>query len=122
MRKKASEVCVLVLMLFVAACSDEKETEILGPVSGEVTVTGVITFKDDQVPVDGGVTMKLALDDGGTETLLFGSLFTSPPPSDEKFELYGVIVTVNLGDRVIASGQRVEGGILLEGLRVLKQE
>jgi hypothetical protein len=86
-----------------------------------VTVTGVVTQKDDQVPVDGGVTITLELDEGGTELLLFGSLFTDPPPDDEKLELYRKIVEVQVGSHVKATGIRGDQGIDLTDLVVLEE-
>ena len=94
-----------------------------GSVEGErdlVTVTGVVTMKDDQVPVDGGVTMTLQLDDGGAETLVFRSLFTAPPPPPEQLALYQVIAQVRVGDRVRAEGRRRDDGVELEDLTILK--
>ena len=85
-----------------------------------VTVTGTVTQIDDQVPVDGGVTITLDLDGGGTELLLFGSLFTDPPPDEEKIELYQKILKVEVGNHVRAIGNRGEQGIDLTDLIVLE--
>jgi hypothetical protein len=82
-------------------------------------VTGVVTQIDDLVPVDGGVTITLALDAGGTELLLFGSLFTSPPPSEERLALYQTIRQAEVGSRVRATGVKGARGIELTDLEVL---
>lgn len=84
-----------------------------------VTVTGVVTDIDDQVPVDGGVTITMALDGGGTELLQFGSLFTSPPPSEEQLALYQKIRLAEVGSQVRATGIRRDRGIELTDLVVL---
>ena len=121
MRKRIAWLPAVIAVLFVAACSDDGGPgTAVAPDPGLVTVTGEVTEKDDQVPVDGGVTIKLKLDDGSIETLYFGSLFTSPPPSQEQIDLYAVLMTVNVGDRVKAEGVRVEGGIMLEDLTILE--
>jgi len=122
MNMRTSVICAIVAMLLVVACSDDEGARTVDPATDVITVTGKVTYKDDRVPVDGGVIMELALDDGGTETLLFGSLYTDPPPSQEQWALYQVIVTVDLGDRVVASGRRNEYGLLLETLQVLSEE
>ena len=106
-------------LLLVAACNDEGPQTVTQD-AGMITVTGEVTEKDDQVPVDGGVTMVLKLDDGSNATLLFGSLFTAPPPTQAQLDLYNVIVRVNVGDRVKAEGKPSDGGIVLEGLTILK--
>ncbi len=99
----------------LSGCSDSA----LPDGSGLVTVTGVVTQIDDQVPVDGGVTIILALDGGGTEMLLFESLFTSPPPSEQRLELYQKIRQAEVGSRVRATGVRGDLGIELTDLVVL---
>jgi hypothetical protein len=84
-----------------------------------VTLTGVVTQIDDAVPVDGGVVIDLTLDNGETTKLFFGSLFTYPPPPQWKRDLYNVIASLEIGDRVRATGARVAGGISLRGLVIL---
>jgi hypothetical protein len=84
-----------------------------------VTLTGVVTRIDDAVPVDGGVVIYLTLDNGETTKLFFGSLFTYPPPPQWKIDLYGVITSLEIGDRVRATGARVAGGISLRGLVIV---
>lgn len=106
----------LAVLMATAGCS-------LGgtaPVADDlVTVEGTLTEIDDQTPVDGGVTLSLALDGGGSERLLFGSLFTSPPPSEARIALYTRIQEAEVGSRVRATGTRTEGGIELTDLVVL---
>jgi len=88
----------------------------------QVTVEGYVRHIDDQTPVDGGVEIELRLDDGGDVLLLFGSLFTYPPPDDEKLRLYEVIRQVEVEDRVRATGIETERGIRIEQLTILKQQ
>lgn len=88
--------------------------------SGQVTVLGQVTHIEDNVPSDGGVTILVAQEKGGTETLYFGSLFTVPRPSEERTQLYEKIRKVTTGDRIQAKGtRRAEGGITLEDIAVL---
>ena len=63
--------------------------------------------------------MRLAVRAGEVETLLFGSLYTEPPPTRERLDLYRVIVEVQVGNRVKAVGKRVEGGIELQALTIV---
>ncbi len=86
---------------------------------GAVTVEGTVTEIVDQTPVDGGVTIELTVDGGATERLLFGSLFTQPPPSEERIALYQRIQGADVGSRVRATGVRSDEGIELTDLRVL---
>ena len=88
--------------------------------SGQVTVLGKVTRIEDNVPSDGGVTILVAQEKGGTETLYFGSLFTVPRPSEERTQLYEKIRKVTTGDRIQAKGtRRAEGGVTLEDIAVL---
>jgi hypothetical protein len=88
--------------------------------SGQVTVVGTVTRIEDNVPSDGGVTIEVAQEKGGTETLYFGSLFTVPRPSEERTQLYEKIRKVTTGDRVEAKGtRRAEGGITLDDIAVM---
>jgi hypothetical protein len=122
MRSEASWLLIAISIVSLAACSSGDPPGTTTPSDPDlVTVTGEVTHKDDQVPVDGGVTMKLKLDDGSTEALHFGSLFTHPPPSQEQLDLYQVIVQVDVGDRVTATGERSESGISLEELTILER-
>ena len=104
---------IALLVVFGCSASTTPDPE------SRVTVTGVVTRIDDRVPVDGGVTISLELDWGGTELLLFGSLFTSPPPDEEKLELYQKILGAKVGCRVRATGVKGKEGIHLTDLIVL---
>lgn len=88
---------------------------------GMVTVTGVLTEIHDATPVDGGVTLAVALEGAATETLTFGSLFTYPPPGEERIALYQRIAEAEVGDRVRATGQRREAGIELVAFEILER-
>jgi hypothetical protein len=110
------QVVVIALSMMLVGCSSSPT-----PTEPLVTVTGIVTQIDDRVPVDGGVTITLKLDDGGTELLFFGSLFTSPPPDEEMLALYQRILEAEVGSHVKASGLRVEAGIELRDLTVLEE-
>ncbi len=113
-----TQVFAIVVLLASAGCSSDST---LPEGDRFVTVTGVVTHIDDQVPVDGGVIISLELEGGGTEVLWFGSLFTDPPPGEEKLELYQKILKADVGSRVRATGIRGDQGIELTDLVVLDQ-
>ena len=89
-------------------------------ISTPVTVVGVVKDIDDQTPNDGGVEILLKLEAGGETLLLFGSLFTYPPPDAETLELYEIVRRVEIGDHVRASGTETRSGIRIEELTILK--
>jgi hypothetical protein len=86
---------------------------------GNVIVTGEVLDVVDQVPVDGGVTISVTTSEGITEQLLFPSLFTYPPPSEETIKLYDLVRRVEVGDVVRAEGKRTENGVELLSLTIL---
>ena len=95
----------------------------VGPVSPapgtNVVVTGNVVEVRDQVPVDGGVTITVTTQSGGTERLLFPSLHTDPPPSQQTINLYDLVRRVEVGDLIRAEGRRTEVGVELESLAIL---
>jgi hypothetical protein len=97
-----------------------------GPVSpnpgGSVVVTGRVTEVHDMVPVDGGATITVATQGGGTENLLFPSLYTDPPPSQQTIDLYDVVRRVKSGDWIRAEGKRTADGIALKALVILGEQ
>ena len=116
--------CSLILLAMVAVgesvsgCGRDSGTP--SSASGQVTVVGKVTRIEDNVPADGGVTIEVAQENGGSETLYFGSLFTVPRPTEERTQLYEKIRQVETGDRIRAKGtRRAEGGIALEDIAVL---
>ena len=110
---------ITLLLLAAYACSDDNSTD-LGD-SNSAIVTGIIVAIEDLVPIDGGVTIDLECLDGRSERLLFPSLFTNPPPSEEMQQLYQVILLLKRGNLVQAKGTRTESGIELEQLTVLRK-
>lgn len=110
---------ITLVLLATYACSDDKSTGVDDPDS--VNVTGIVVVVEDNVPVDGGVTIDLECLDGQSERLLFPSLFTNPPPSEDMQQLYQVILLLEIGNLVQAGGKRTEDGIELEQLTILQK-
>lgn len=119
LQRVAGAMVVVATMVVSTGCSAGGATAVT-EAEGMVTVIGSLTDIRDATPVDGGVTMSVALDDGGTDTLTFGSLFTSPPPGEERIALYQRIAEAEVGDRVRATGERREGGIELVAFEILE--
>lgn len=112
---------LLLSLVISSGCSDERRPTPSGPDGSDlVTVTGEVTFIYDNVPADGYVLIDLKLDDGGEEHLQHG-----PVPweddADEFWSLYYKILQVEIGDWVRAEGRRVEGGIALKDLTILRR-
>jgi hypothetical protein len=107
---------LMVLPFLFLACGNDGPA---GPSSGSVVVTGTVVEFQDMTPVDGGVTITVAPQGGGTERLLFPSLFTYPPPSQEVMNLYDLVRRVEVGDSVRAEGTRTTDGVELESLAIL---
>ena len=113
-----STVLAVILLLFVTfGCFNDNSTGLSE--SESAVVSGLVVAVEDLVPVDGGVTIDLECLNGRTERLLFPSLFTNPPPSEETLELYQVILRIKRGNLVRAEGTRTESGIELERLTIL---
>lgn len=113
-----SRVLAVAILLFAPfGCFDDNSTGLSE--SRSVIVIGTVVAVEDLVPVDGGVTIDLECLDGRTERLLFPSLFTNPPPSEDTLELYQVILRIKSGNLVRAEGMRTESGIDLERLTIL---
>ena len=110
----------LCVLLLAAGCGDDDGDPAAPESPTTVVRTGTVTAVDDRTPVDGGITIDLLLDDGGTERAYFPSLFTSPPPGEDLMRLYDVVRRVEIGDRVRVEGMRSEaGGIDLDSLWIL---
>jgi hypothetical protein len=78
-----------------------------------------VTRIEDKVPVDGGVTLELKLDNGETDTAYLPSFFTSPPPPLEKYQIYRVIRELDIGARIRVMGERTVYGLEISRLIVL---
>ena len=115
-----SMILAATLLLFVSlGCSNDNSTDLSE--SKATVVLGTVVAVEDLVPVDGGVTIDLECLGGRNERLLFASLFTNPPPSEDRLQLYQVILLVNGGSVVQAEGMRTEKGIELEQLKILRK-
>lgn len=106
---------VAAMALVAAGCT----AGAVAPDPEAVTVLGTVTEIVDDTPVDGGVTVTLDVVGGGEERLLFGSLFTVPPPGPDRLALYERLAQARVGSRVRAEGRRVDGGIELTDFRIL---
>jgi hypothetical protein len=93
--------------------------QVKGPDGDDLSLTGVVTRIDDQVPVDGGVQIDLTLGDGSTEVVYMPSLFTFPPPPPERQEIYSQIQKLRIGSRVRVEGTRTELGVEIEEMEIL---
>ncbi len=111
---------ISLISLALIACGGESGDPSGPGIKSEVLVTGYVIEIENMMPVDGGITIKVELESKDTERLWFGSLFTVPPPSEDKLKLYDVVRRVELGDRVRATGERTEAGIELEGIAILE--
>lgn len=90
------------LFVFCCGCSINSST---GPVDPDLeVVVGTITEIDDGVPRDGGVTIDLELEDRSSARLWLGLNPRSQPPREDQWELYRVILTLDVGDTVWAAG------------------
>ena len=89
--------CLAVPVILVSGCSKKTETT---QTTRTETVRGKVTSFEDQTPADGPVTVIVQTDDGQTRTLRFGSMFTNPPPTPERTQLYERVRVVKVGDVV----------------------
>lgn len=112
----------MVLLWGVAiGCFGEDGTPVGAHDANLDSITGIVTQIDDHVPVDGGVWLDLKLESGRMDTAFLPSFFTSPPPPPEQYEIYQLILRLEIGDRVKVEGERTTHGIRIEKLTVLNQ-
>jgi hypothetical protein len=110
------------ILLLLPGCRDEDSLKVGSPSDPpRVTVVGYVTAIDDMTPVDGGVKIELRLDKGSTAFLLFGSLFTSPPPDEATLQLYEIVRRLEIEDHIRATGIETDLGIVIEELTVLEK-
>jgi len=105
--------CLVVfsLLLTLAACSKNE-----APVISGVSVTGTLVTLQDAVPVDGGVTLEVEAASGTRTMFHIPSFFTPNPIPEGRWELYQHVTTFSVGDRVRATGEPTESGLLLTSL------
>jgi hypothetical protein len=113
-----SGVCGLVALALLAACDDDSNVAVQDP-QANVSVSGEVTNIQNDIAVDGGIVLDIAVAKDGQDRLVFGGLFTVPPPTNDDLKLYDVVRRVEVGDMVRGWGVRRESGIILEKLWIL---
>ena len=109
-----------ILILSAAACTNDDPPPPASPDTAElVTVVGEVTSIEDAIPVDGGARIEVKTDANKTVLLRYGSGHTNPPPSQAHIDLYQVILKLEVGSRVRASGTPNDGAIALRQLTIL---
>jgi hypothetical protein len=108
--------------VLLLGCGGGNDAPVSPNPGSDVVVTGRVTEVQDMVPVDGGATITVATLGGGTEHLLFPSLHTEPPPSQQTINLYDVVRRAEVGDLIRAEGKRTADGIALEALVILGEQ
>jgi hypothetical protein len=84
------------------------------PDSLRTTLVGTIVKIENMMDRDG--PMWIFLDTGEREPVkvVFASMFTRTPPSEERQELYRRVIKLKVGDRIRAGGHGAPGGFILE--------
>ena len=102
---------LIVPLLAVTGCAIEKRVS-FEPASDAAHVTGTLTKKDDQRPVDGPMWLTVALEAGQEERVMIPSLFTGQPPTTVTLALQQKVDQLKVGDHLTATGTRNSEGIL----------
>lgn len=112
-------VSLLTLHQGTAACAPNREVSLegrdhryehcavraKGHLDGSGTsIAGIIRDLRDDTDVDGEVRLVLIRGDGSPAKAVFGSLYTRPPPSEERKAVYERIRASREGDCVVISG------------------
>ncbi|MEO6462269.1 MAG: hypothetical protein ABIP29_04275 [Candidatus Eisenbacteria bacterium] len=117
-----ARVLVLLLPLLAAAaaagCTADKKIN-LAPFSDASHVSGTLSNKDDDRPVDGGVALTVNLGPGRDEIVMVPSIFTGQPPSTVTLALQQKVDAIQVGDRLTATGKRnAEGMLIVEVIEI----
>jgi hypothetical protein len=112
-------IALSISFMAVGACGTDDNCPTAPDGTNSLVVNGVITEIQNDIAVDGGITLEVDLVNGGSDRLIFGSLFTSPPPTEEHLKLYDVVRRVEIGDIVRAEGARADHGLVLEKLWIV---
>ena len=91
------------IVLMSASCGSDP-VPICADEGSDAVVCGEVISIDNSIPVDGGITLDVDVSSDGVDRLLFPSLFTDPPPTDEVMALSDVVRDVEVGDVVRAEG------------------
>ncbi|MDH3215472.1 MAG: hypothetical protein OEN01_04165 [Candidatus Krumholzibacteria bacterium] len=110
---------LMAALTVLAACGTNGDDSTTPGTDNGVVASGEVTHIQNEIAVDGGITLDIDLVDDGSHRLIFPGLFTSPPPTDEDLRLYDVVRRVEIGDLVRAEGVRRDHGIILEKLWIL---
>ena len=120
MKQIVRVVLLAVSLMVIAACGTDGSGPATPGTTSGVIVNGEVTGIQNEIAVDGGITLEVDLVDDGIDRLIFVGLFTAPPPTDEDLGLYDVVRRVEIGDIVRAEGVRRDYGIILEKLWILE--
>lgn len=108
---------MLILALATGCSADKKVTA--EPFSDTSHVSGTLTHKEDQRPVDGGVALTVNLGPGRDEIVMVPSIFTAEPPSTRTLALQQKVDALQVGDRLTATGTRdAEGMLIVEVIEI----
>jgi hypothetical protein len=103
--------------LSLPGCGDDDPVD---PGTGAVVVAGTVVEVRDETPFDGGVVITITTAQAATERLLFPSLHTSPPPSQQTIDLVDRARRVVVGAVLRATGTRTADGVKVESFEILK--
>jgi len=105
---------LLVPALTLPGCSRKRETT----TQTTQTVSGRVIRIEDQTASDGPVTIVVQTDKGDSTVLHFASMYTNPPPSEDRTRVYNTIRTVRVGTQVEATTTQKDNAYEIQTITV----
>ena len=103
--------------IMIIAAGDPKPMTVTGKEDTSLkTITGRVKRIDDDTARDGGVTIQVEVEYARRVMLYFGSLYTRPPPTQERMDTYRLIKTLRAGDKIEVKGYEAGDGYTIEQL------